>query len=237
MEISKRRPLILSVDDDKYITIQLKSMFKKLDVELVSFDNPADFLKELNKREPDLCLVDLNIDTAGVGFVVVQAIRKVLDPRIPIILLTSEGGQESISHGLEIGANDYVVKPIDTVNLIERVLPYLKKSQNEDHSRKQLKMIPVDLREIEMNLELRVKKVDELGLTLEGKFLLAKGTVIKASGPIWKLFTGSENPGVLCVCSSWVETSGRYCMYAEFEFEKEEYQQNVRKWLQSKTSS
>ncbi len=73
----------------------------------------------------DLALVDISLPD-GSGFVVCTQIRQM--QKIPVIFLTASGDEASVVTGLNMGADDYVIKPFRPRELIARIQAALRKS-------------------------------------------------------------------------------------------------------------
>jgi two-component system phosphate regulon response regulator PhoB len=81
--------------------------------------NPLELLGFLGRSETDLILLDLHMPTMN-GFELYQKF-KVGHPEIPVIFLSGDPSEESIIKGLNLGANDFIVKPVSLRELIARI--------------------------------------------------------------------------------------------------------------------
>ncbi len=84
----------------------------------------------------DLILLDIMIPNMG-GWEVCKRLRETLD--MPIIFLTALGSVENVVRGLEMGADDYLVKPVEPVELLARVKAHIRRMQKTTKSSPQLK--------------------------------------------------------------------------------------------------
>ena len=84
------------------------------------------FLMRLNSVKPALCIVDLGLPDAD-GLKVVRAVQD--EHGVPVIILTGRGAVIDRVLGLELGADDYVVKPFDARELVARVKAVLRRSE------------------------------------------------------------------------------------------------------------
>ena len=116
---------VLVVDDEKPIVEVISYNLRKEGFEtLTAFD--ADQCMELFLDEkPDLIILDVMLPSAS-GFDICKSIRKQSD--VPIILLTARAEESDRVIGLELGADDYVVKPFSVRELIARVKTILRRS-------------------------------------------------------------------------------------------------------------
>ena len=126
---------ILIVDDDLHIAelISLYVMKEGYDVREVYDGREA--LKEAERFQPDLILLDLMLPGLD-GYQVCTEIRKT--SRVPIIMLTAKGETFDKVLGLELGADDYIVKPFDPKELIARVKAVLRRSEPKQEENKEV---------------------------------------------------------------------------------------------------
>lgn len=125
------QPEILLVEDTpEHIEAVVAVLQKNFRIRTAKKWNIA--LKLLNQHKPDLILLDIYMPEMD-GFELCKAIKSNSDfNSIPIIFLTSSNDEESIRKGFELGAQDYVVKPFNTSELLARVNTHIKlKRQTE----------------------------------------------------------------------------------------------------------
>ncbi|HXX59394.1 MAG TPA: response regulator transcription factor [Dehalococcoidales bacterium] len=72
----------------------------------------------VDSEKPDLVVLDVNLPDID-GFEVLQKIRQT--STVPVVMLTVKGKDTDIAHGLELGADDYVIKPFSNLELIARL--------------------------------------------------------------------------------------------------------------------
>ena len=127
------KPKILIVDDDENIAelISLYLIKECFETEIVHDGESA--LRAFNEFEPNLILLDLMLPGID-GYQVCREIRK--DSNIPIIMLSAKGEVFDKVLGLELGADDYMIKPFDTKELVARVKAILRRyvNTNSDNS-------------------------------------------------------------------------------------------------------
>lgn len=121
-------PHILVVDDNA----DMRDYAKRLLEQLYSVDTVEDGISALNaihQRIPDLVLTDVMMPRLD-GFGLLRELRSHPQTReLPIILLSARAGEESRIEGLEAGADDYLIKPFSTRELLARVEATLKMAQ------------------------------------------------------------------------------------------------------------
>ena len=110
---------VLVVDDEPNIVDILRFNLQREGYEvLAAYDGP-DGLRQAQTMEPDLILLDVMLPGMD-GFHVCEELRKT-DPLTPVIMLTAREEERDRVMGLELGADDYVVKPFSVRELMARV--------------------------------------------------------------------------------------------------------------------
>ena len=115
---------ILVVDDDKNICELLRLYLEKEGYDTVVMTDGAAALEAFDTAKPDLILLDVMMPRLD-GWQVCREIRK--KSQVPIIMLTAKGEIFDKVLGLELGADDYVVKPFDTKEIIARIKAVLRR--------------------------------------------------------------------------------------------------------------
>lgn len=114
---------ILIVEDEKELALSLESQFSVLDVEIKIAKDGKEALEIFHWYKPELVLLDINLPKKT-GWEVCQSIRKDSDTKI--IMMTARDSELDEIHGLEIGADDYIVKPFSINVLITKVKKALR---------------------------------------------------------------------------------------------------------------
>jgi len=127
-------------------------------------------LREFKKENPDLVLLDIMMPVMD-GWQVCREIRKESD--VPIIMLTAKGETLDKISGLEMGADDYIVKPLDMKEVIARVHAVMRRYAPESVSQKRLSFdnLVIDMDAYELTVG--GKKVDTPPKEIELLFFLA----------------------------------------------------------------
>ena len=149
---------VMVVDDDKNICELLRLYLEKEGFEVQLASNGAQALDMFRNDPPDLMLLDVMMPELD-GWQVCREVRK--QSACPIIMLTAKGEVFDKVLGLELGADDYVVKPFDAKEVMARVKAVLRRSGVKDGQRK--RNVRFDGLYINMeNYELRVngKQID-----------------------------------------------------------------------------
>ena len=122
-------PKVLVIDDDPVILELLRVNFEIEGFAVVSAGDGREGLERAKRDKPDVILSDIMMPRMD-GLDLVTALRS--DPKtraVPVILLSAKAQNAEVKAGLEAGADDYVTKPFDPLELIDRVNAVLAKAR------------------------------------------------------------------------------------------------------------
>jgi two-component system KDP operon response regulator KdpE len=119
------QPLVLVADDEPRITKLVSIALQAEGFRVVTADGGEDALRKAEEVRPDVVLLDLVMPDLD-GIEVMQQLRD-LRP-VPVILLTAKGATADKAKGLDLGADDYIVKPFHPDELAARVRAVLRRS-------------------------------------------------------------------------------------------------------------
>jgi DNA-binding response OmpR family regulator len=120
---------VLVVDDDRVLADLVVFTLRRAGYEAIVANDATSALRRWVEDKPDLIILDINLPgKPGLqdGFAICQRIRS--ESEIPIILLTVRSNEEDIVTGLEIGADDYVLKPFSPRQLVARIQAVLRRA-------------------------------------------------------------------------------------------------------------
>ena len=116
---------ILVVDDDINICELLRLYIEKEGYEVVIANDGGQAVTKFKTEKPDLVMLDIMLPPVLDGWQVCREIRKT--SQCPIIMLTAKGEVFDKVLGLELGADDYVVKPFETKEIVARIKAVLRR--------------------------------------------------------------------------------------------------------------
>lgn len=119
---------ILVVEDEHKIMRFIRANLMASNYTVYSARDGVEALDSYEKYLPDLILMDLMLPRMN-GLQCIQKIREYSN--VPTIIITAKGSSEDIIKGLELGADDYIVKPFDINELIARIKAVLRRSKSE----------------------------------------------------------------------------------------------------------
>ncbi len=144
---------VLVVDDDTNISTLLRLYLEKEGFEVATAADGAEALSLFEKVQPDLILLDIMLPKLD-GWQVCREIRK--SSQCPIIMITAKSETFDKVLGLELGADDYIVKPFENKEVVARVRAVLRRTATGESTA--VKEVKLDNLVINLtNYELKVK--------------------------------------------------------------------------------
>lgn len=144
---------ILVIDDEETTVELLRLLLERRGFEVIKAYSAEEGLRKAYRHQPDLVLLDIMMPDMD-GWDVCKRLREMSD--VPIIFLTARSEGKDVVRGLEMGADDYVVKPYDNDELVARVRAHLRRSPKPNMS-EELVFNGGDFRINFMNREVRVR--------------------------------------------------------------------------------
>ena len=163
---------LLVVDDDSNICDLLKIYFESEGYEVKTAGDGAEGIAAFKLYDPDLVLLDIMMPKKD-GWQVCREIREISSK--PVIMITAKGEIFDKVLGLELGADDFVVKPFDMKELSARVKAVLRRYQSQGNERDNdvIKFDNIEISHEKFELKLRGKPVDVPPKELELLYFLA----------------------------------------------------------------
>lgn len=119
---------ILIVDDEASVVEVVGLYLRREGFNIASAANGREALEMLNANQPDLLVLDVMLPEVD-GLEILRRLRAGSATKVPVILLTARGQEVDRIYGLELGADDYVVKPFSPAELAARVKAVLRRTE------------------------------------------------------------------------------------------------------------
>ncbi len=158
---------ILVVDDEPVNVEVLKTLLSQYQYVVATASDGHEALENIEREAPDLLLLDVMMPKMS-GFKVCKHLRR--DPRfhnLPIIMLTAKGGLHDKIYGLNIGANDYLVKPFNTGELLTKVSVFLRIPALQRELATQNAALNMLNQELEGRVEERTRELEQANVALQ----------------------------------------------------------------------
>ena len=130
--------LIAIVEDDPDVARIIEQVLGDFAFRTVWCRSASDLLRRLRTLQPDLCIIDLGLPDMD-GLDVMQRVRAITS--CGIVILTGRAHVSDRVMGLELGADDYILKPFEPRELVARVRSILRRRENTGHDSGQEKQI------------------------------------------------------------------------------------------------
>ena len=119
---------ILVVDDEQDIVNTVQYRLKACDFNVITASNGKEGLEKVINEKPDLVLLDINMPIMD-GHEMLERLRSRPDTRnIPVIMLTAYSDRRDISKAADLGIEQYVTKPFDFADLMDKISKALESS-------------------------------------------------------------------------------------------------------------
>ncbi len=178
---------VLVVEDDAAVAVPLKEGLERngFTVDLVSY--AAQVVPAVREGSPDLVLLDLGLPD-GDGLDVLREIRRTSD--VPVIIATARGEETDRIVGLELGSDDYVVKPFSVRELAARIRAVGRRRRREPMSSSARVVVDRDRRVATIDgdaVDLTAKEFDLLAVLAEepGRVVPRQELYARVWDPVW----------------------------------------------------
>ena len=146
---------VLVADDDSNICELLRLYLEKEGFAVTLAADGVQAVEQFQKDPPDIMLLDIMMPQLD-GWQVLREVRKTSE--CPIIMLTAKGEVFDKVLGLELGADDYIVKPFDTKEVVARIKAVLRRTSVQEKKEPAVKEVTYD--KLSVNLTTYELKVD-----------------------------------------------------------------------------
>jgi len=186
---------ILVVDDDQFSISLVQFVLNKEGYEVETTDNPRGALHMIQKREPDLLIIDVMMPYIN-GFEFASRLHEE-EYDIPIIFMTAQDAIESKLQGFNIGADDYICKPFNHQELVARVQAVIRRVKhnakigNNNIRSGQFELFPGELKVVKPgNVSIALTPIEMQVLQV---LMVSEGQVIDRDQLLSKVWNDSEN--------------------------------------------
>lgn len=155
---------ILIVEDNEIIIKGLKYLLEQEQFHVITCKNIEETMNVIGKQDIDLAVLDITLPD-GSGYEMCEYIKKYTNT--PIIFLTARDEEQDVVKGLDMGAEDYIIKPFRNRELVSRINNVLRRFNTESNK--------IKYKNLQINLEEKTACVNgiDIGLTaLEYKILV-----------------------------------------------------------------
>ena len=134
---------ILIIEDERPMRTALQDCLGAEGYRVLTASNGEEGLERAIEEQPDLILLDVMMPKLD-GFALCAELRRLSNP-VPVLMLTAKGQVEDRVLGLDAGADDYLVKPFSTEELLARVRALLRRARKQGQARSTLALGDVQI--------------------------------------------------------------------------------------------
>jgi DNA-binding response OmpR family regulator len=134
---------ILIIEDELPMRTALQDVLAAEGYRVLTAADGASGLSRALEEKPDLLLLDIMMPRLD-GYAVCSELRRLAQP-LPILMLTAKGQIEDRVQGLDVGADDYLVKPFSTEELLARLRALLRRARRHGEARSRLRLGEVEI--------------------------------------------------------------------------------------------
>ncbi len=121
IKLSKNARPVLVVDDEYYVTRGISYLLQDEGLSCITKNDSDGVIELVAKERPQVIVLDINIPKVD-GFQVLKEVRQRKDfDDVVIMILTARGHEEDIQAGLALGANEYILKPFNPLELRDKI--------------------------------------------------------------------------------------------------------------------
>lgn len=117
--VQKEQIRVLFVDDEKGFVDVLSNRLKKRKIKVTKAYSGSEGIQSLRNEDYDVAILDLKMEDMD-GIEVLKIFKKMY-PRMEVIMLTGHGSEKAAREGLEFGAFDYLTKPCELRDLLQKI--------------------------------------------------------------------------------------------------------------------
>ena len=149
MAVAESSRKVLVVEPDTSTRRDIRLVCEQDGYQVVEADAGSEALRQIESSRPSVVLLEVTLPDAA-GFDVCRELRKV-DPAVPVIMMSSRSDEIDAVVALEIGADDYVTKPLRLRELVARMAAHLRRARLENaeamRSRLEFRDLVIDVNE------------------------------------------------------------------------------------------
>ena len=214
--VYKHRPRMFVLDDDQNFTQLIQYFYRRYGANVEVFSSIEEIKNALLKELPAVCILDLSIKYPNDVFSLIEYL-KFNYPLLPMIVATKNTDEIAVKQAIELGADDYVYKPIRKDHLLHKVVRAIAK--NDLAALDRVDLMSKKERKLsagKLSFALKLQKVDELGMHLVSNSFLGTGTKINLESDEFVPVIGQRSVGMRIAKVGRDLALGKYCLYGKF---------------------
>jgi len=234
-----KKPLVTLIDDDDIVTQVIERRLIKLGCEVCIFKNTQLLLTSLQTNLPQLLILDLHLEGELSGLNLIRQIRSIHPLTPPIIILSGDRDQAQVIQGIELGANDYIIKPPNRYDFEETISKWVQFDTDGASGHGSFQLVHPDQGKAILSFRGWIAEVHPKGFTLAVDHLIKKSASFYIGGSEVQKVTPTFDRLLVSVTESSSKViSGhqRYLIELEVDPSYEQALNEIRSFLATKLS-
>lgn len=218
----------LIVDDQNSVLLTLTAILKKEGFVVVSCTNSLDAFENAQREKFDIIITDAVMPMGTSGFSLISTIRSQpnVNSKVPIIMLTGKRDAADVEKAISVGANDYMIKPVDPDVLISKITKLLtQKNDQDDFVHAQVN------KPASVPIKITIISTSEIGLKFSSDVGFTTGQIYKITSEFFQIF---EKDIVSIRINSCNFTNNHYEVSANYVGLSEKELSHIRTWIRNK---
>lgn len=226
--------LILLVDDDQDFLAVASKLLGHIGAEVVACTSAMEALEQAQKRAFDVVITDANMKP-HTGYELIKSIKAIPSyDLIPIAMITGRREKRDVERAVAVGAQDYIVKPIDPERFIQKVQELISSSENAQRTSR---FGEVQLEEVaKLSAAVVIVGLSESGVLLDSDHKLLEGSIITLSADLFDKI-GSPSPQAKVKSCTAGAVEGTFEIRAAFHGLDDRGTTKIRQFVQAKLSN
>jgi two-component system chemotaxis response regulator CheY len=224
-------PRIMLVDDDRALLNIASALLVHAQFDVICCESAIEALDQIRKQEFDVIITDANMSPHS-GFDLIRSVKTIPSyDLVPIAMLTGRREKRDVERALSVGAQDYIVKPLDPGYFIKKVTELASLSET---NRRTARFAEIKLNEVAVcEVGLVLIGLTEQGLLLDSDHHLNAGTVIRVESDLLTKI-GVPRPQARVTSCTIGKIEGTFEIRTKFEALDEKGIAKIRAYIHSR---
>jgi DNA-binding response OmpR family regulator len=212
--LMRLHPKIYLLDDDQNFTALIKKLFIEIGIKIIVFNNANNFLENTLQNNPNLCIVDLSIKELNDSFTMIEELKR-LRPELPLIIATGNTDGAATAHALDLGASDFIYKPIKHNTMIQKISDTLAESKVTSMLNMSGSKLDINIEQLELSVQLT--KLDNRGIYFTSRSLFKKWSEITLESNEFNASTQKTSINLVVTSVIYDRATDQYQNYGVFK--------------------
>jgi len=219
---------VLIVDDQNSVLLTLEAILKKEGFIVVSCTNSLDAFENIQREKFDVVITDAVMPMGTSGFSLISTIRTQpnINSKVPILMLTGKRDPADVEKAILVGANDYMIKPIDPDVLMQKLKKLLMQSNEQDDFVSATVNKPASL-----PMQITITSTSEISVKFSSDVGFIPGQIYKISSDFFNIF---EKTTVSIRVNTSELQKDHYVVSANYVGLSEKELSHIRTWIRNK---